>query len=241
MTQHGPVWSGNVRLIAEAIKEPLHWRKPQRVFVNSMSDLFHEGIPHEFILHVFDTMYEADRHIFQILTKRGDRMQNFMEKLSFNGKHFLSNTSYPCPLPNVWLGVSVENRAHGLPRIDHLRATPAEVRFLSIEPLLEDLGPINLDGIHWVIIGGESGPHAQPCQIDWMRDIVRQCQSARVPVFVKQLGAAASDERNGIAGHSLALDPDVAGLVSQRLRDKKGGDIAEWPYELQVREFPANR
>ena len=140
------------RLVPEALSQPIHWGKPRMVFVNSMSDLFHEAVPDGYASAVCRVMEMANWHTYQILTKRADRL----EKLLSGPLRFAAN------LPHVWWGVSVENKKHGLPRINHLRRVPAVVRFLSIEPLLEDLGQIDLTGIHWVIVGGESGACARP-------------------------------------------------------------------------------
>jgi protein gp37 len=148
------------------------------VFVNSMSDLFHEEVPDEYILQVVRIMQLANWHTYQVLTKRAARMQTMLEtKLRLLAES-----------PRIWWGVSVENRRHGLPRIEHLRQAPAAVRFLSIEPLLEDLGELNLEGISWVIAGGESGYGARPMAKEWVRSIRDQCQAAKVRFFFKQWG-----------------------------------------------------
>lgn len=156
----------------ERLTEPLKWRKPSRVFVNSMSDLFHEKMPLDFLSSVFDVMRKADRHVFQILTKRHERLLELAPLL-------------PWP-KNVWIGVSVENQDYAH-RVDYLRKVPAHVRFLSCEPLL---GPLQLDltNIHWVITGGESGPKHRPIREDWVRSIRDQCQTADVAFFHKQWG-----------------------------------------------------
>lgn len=170
----------DLRLIHEKLDEPFSWRRPRRVFVNSMSDLFQPGVPIKFIKEVFKTMRTADWHTYQILTKRHERMQEVVCK----------HLKWVADASHIWLGVSVENRKQGLPRIDALRETPAAIRFLSIEPLLEDLGRINLEGIHWVIVGGESGSHARPMEEAWVLAILNQCKSAGVPFFFKQWGGA---------------------------------------------------
>jgi len=173
----GPVWTGKIKLVEEALQEPLRWRKPARIFVNSMSDLFHEDVPDTFIAMVWDVINRTQfRHTYQILTKRPQRMMEWVKKYASD---FIS--------PALWLGVSVEDKAHKV-RIDALRDTPTAVRFLSIEPLLEDLGEIDLTGIHWVIVGGESGPNARSLHPDWVRSLRDQCQSAGVPFFFKQWG-----------------------------------------------------
>lgn len=158
------------------LDRPLTWRKPQRIFVNSMSDLFHPDVPFQFIEKVFDVMRQAHWHQFQVLTKRPERMADFMQ----------TRTTTDIP-PNIWLGTSVENRKY-MHRIDTLRNITTAVRFLSLEPLLDDLGKINLNGIHWVIVGGESGPGARPIQEEWVLNIKEQCHHARVPFFFKQWG-----------------------------------------------------
>jgi protein gp37 len=157
----------------KALELPLSWKKPQMVFVNSMSDLFHEDAPHDFILRVFDVMRKAHWHCFQVLTKRSDRL------LDLN-----PNIEWP---KNVWLGVSVETQRY-LPRIDHLRKAGAKTKFLSLEPLLGPLPCIDLDGIDWVIVGGESGPGARPMNKEWVIEIREQCKAAGVPFFFKQWG-----------------------------------------------------
>ena len=163
----------DLQLRPERLKQPLAWRKPQMIFVNSMSDLFHERIPEEYVASVFDVMQQASWHTFQILTKRSDRLADLAGKL-------------PWP-DNVWMGVSVENQ-RWTTRIDALRRVPAAIRFLSCEPLL---GPLELDltGIHWVIVGGESGHGARPMQPAWVHGIRVQCEEQRVAFFFKQWGA----------------------------------------------------
>ncbi|MBX3270874.1 MAG: phage Gp37/Gp68 family protein [Sandaracinaceae bacterium] len=168
----------DLRLVPEKLDEPLGWRRPRRIFVNSMSDLFQDGVPAEFVQRVFETMRRADWHSYQVLTKRGERMRDLVAALP---PHLVR-------LPQIWLGVSVEDRKYGLPRITELRDTPAAVRFLSIEPLLEDVGELDLSGIHWVIVGGESGPRARPMEKPWVRSIHRQCREQDVPFFFKQWG-----------------------------------------------------
>jgi protein gp37 len=157
----------------EALEEPLNWSKPQHIFVNSMSDLFHKDVPLDFILSIFDIMRRANWHQFQILTKRAERLLEL-------------DCSIDWP-QNVWMGVSVEN-ADYVERIDLLRQTHAAIKFLSLEPLLGPLPELNLDNIHWVIVGGESGPHARPIKYEWVRDIRNQCQRSKVAFFFKQWG-----------------------------------------------------
>jgi protein gp37 len=162
-----------VRLHDDRLDQPLHWRKPRRVFVNSLSDLYHEAVADEFIGRVFDAMRRAHWHRFQILTKRSARLRELAAMLPWAA--------------NVWQGVSVENAAH-VHRIHDLRQVPAAVRFLSIEPLLGPIPNLPLDGIDWVIVGGESGPTRRPVDAEWVRDIRDQCLAARVPFFFKQWG-----------------------------------------------------
>jgi protein gp37 len=166
------------RLVEAKLGEPLLWGKPRRVFVNSMSDLFQDAIPDDFIRRVFEVMAVADWHTYQLLTKRAQRLEAVVRALPTR----LQN------LRHVWLGVSVENKKYGLPRIEHLRRTPACVHFLSVEPLLEKLGPIPLAGVEWVIVGGESGAGARRMEPEWVRDIRDQCARSAVPFFFKQWG-----------------------------------------------------
>jgi protein gp37 len=156
---------------------PFGWRRPRNIFVNSMSDLFHKDIPKEYIGRVFNTMEQANHHTYQVLTKRSSILRDFV-----NGRY----PNEPAP-SNIWLGVSVENRA-ALIRIEHLRQTNASVRFLSLEPLIEGIGKLNLSGIHWVIVGGESGPNHRPIHVDWVREVRDQCIAAGVALFFKQWG-----------------------------------------------------
>jgi len=155
------------------LRHPLTWKTPRTVFVNSMSDLFHEDVPEEFIRSIFDVMKQAHWHTFQVLTKRDQRMAALAPRLEWPD--------------NVWMGVTVEDRK-AKPRITALRKVPAAVRFLSLEPLLESLGKLNLEGIHWAIVGGESGPGARTMEEAWVLDIKRQCETADVPFFFKQWG-----------------------------------------------------
>ena len=166
------------RLVAHKLAEPVRWPAPKMVFVNSMSDLFQDAVPDEYVEAVSTVMLRANWHTYQVLTKRAERMSRLLESKirgAANCKH-------------IWWGVSVEDRKFGLPRIDLLRQAPARVRFLSIEPLLEDLGSLDLDGIHWVIVGGESGAGARPMKRAWVASIQRQCAEADVAFFFKQWG-----------------------------------------------------
>ena len=203
----------NVQLHPERLDQPLRWRRPRRVFVNSMSDLFHELVPDDYIASVFDIMGASPQHQFQVLTKRPERMSEWFEVMCAASAHPI------WPLPNVWLGVSVENQRWADQRIPLLVQTPAAVRFLSCEPLLKPLDLTDhLNGVDWVIVGGESGPGARPIAIEWVRDLIEQCRSAQTPIFVKQLGTAWSK--------------------AEGAEDRKGGDWDEWPEDLRIREYP---
>lgn len=269
------------RLAPDKLGEPLTWKKPRRVFVNSMSDLFFGGhrtdfavgepFPFEYVAAVFGVMAATPRHEYQILTKRPERAEEFFAWLAAEterdglvgtlhdamGRFYTAlhpeaehNDDPPTryaracefildefdgfvdwPLRNVLLGVSVEDRKYGVPRIDVLRRIPWGRRFLSIEPLLEDIGELDLTGISWVIVGGESGPGARPFNVAWARRVVAQCREQSVPVFVKQVGAVVHEDVNPAEQHQGAL-------VRIRLKDRKGGDPNEWPLDLRVREFP---
>lgn len=161
------------------LQQPLKRKKPTVYFVNSMSDLFHEKISDTFLDIVFDVIRQTPQHTYQILTKRSERLPEYFKVRT-------------CP-QNVWLGVSVEDKKYGVPRIDDLRKVDATIRFLSVEPLLEDLGQINLSDIHWVIVGGESGPYARPMKPEWADNIRQQCEKINVAYFFKQWGTWGAD------------------------------------------------
>ena len=234
-------FNGTVNCRPERLSDPLHWRKPRRVFVNSMSDLFHEKVPVTFIRAVFKVMGEAKQHTFQILTKRPERMAEVALDFHRHGD-FCTREGEDgfYPFANVWLGTSCEDQKTAEERIPHLLRCPAALRFLSCEPLL---GPINLGrgvggdvwrqsrGVRWVIVGGESGPGARPCNIEWIRSIVAQCRVPGRRCFVKQFGSKPYDP--GWHGHGT---PEGSPM---RLNDRKGGDPHEWPLDLRVREYPA--
>lgn len=282
-------WTGKLVPAPESLADPLTWRKPRQVFVNSMSDLFHESVPFEYIAAVFGVMAASPKHTFQILTKRAERMAEWsawiadkggigryirsrdgraavrghfddvLKTVTVNGKterhpddpwmQVMNGAACNygnAPLHNVWLGVSVENQKAADERIPHLLKTSAAVRFLSCEPLL---GPVELghlrrgeddafnclDGIggpniDWVIVGGESGHSARPCDVDWIRSIRDQCQAAGVPVFIKQLGTACTS--------NLEIELSATYAYSGKPADPKGGDMNEWPEDLRVRQFP---
>ncbi len=174
----------DLRLVPEKLAEPIRWRTPKMIFVNSMSDLFQEDVPDEYIVSVVRVMQLANWHTYQVLTKRSERMRDMLNtKLAFAATQ-----------QHIWWGVSVENKKHGLPRIAHLHATSARVRFLSIEPLLEDLGRFDLNEINWVIVGGESGAGARPMERSWVLSIRNQCRKAKIPFFFKQWGGTRKRE-----------------------------------------------
>lgn len=168
----------DVRLVPSKLDEPLRWKTPKMIFVNSMSDLFHEAVPDRYIESVAEVMVRANWHTYQVLTKRSARMREMLkESLAFAGAE-----------NHIWWGVSVENKRHGLPRIEHLRSSPARMRFLSVEPLLEELPDLDVANIDWVIVGGESGAGARPMKREWVISIRRQCERNHVPFFFKQWG-----------------------------------------------------
>lgn len=174
----------DLRLVPEKLGEPLLWKTPKLVFVNSMSDLFHESVSDDYILEVARVMTQANWHTYQVLTKRHNRLRELLT----------TKLRFAADSESIWWGVSVEDKKYGIPRIDALRKSPARIRFLSIEPLLEDIGRINLDGIGWVIVGGESGPGARPIEAEWVRGIREQCKRAGVRFFFKQWGGVRKSE-----------------------------------------------
>jgi protein gp37 len=264
-TRNPSRWTGEVRLVEEHLADPLKWRKPRRVFVNSMSDLFHERLEDHEIARVFVVMALARQHTFQVLTKRPERMMQWMknengERCTLLGalgtdedvKATDPLAGWPWPLPNVHLGVSVEDQKTFEERWKYLRQTPAAVRFLSMEPLL---GAIDMQSElwkdlrefvwpDWVIVGGESGPGARPCDIHNVRSIVEQCKSAGVACFVKQLGSVPVWDGCGLVANNpeclTSQSMDGSGLIQLHPSDRKGGDINEFPEDLRVRQFPAS-
>jgi protein gp37 len=179
----------DLRLVPHKLTEPFTWTRPRMVFVNSMSDLFHDDVPDAYIRTVAEIMCAANWHVYQVLTKRSERLRELLR----------GELRFAASEPHIWWGVSVENRKHGLPRLQHLKGAAPRVAFLSVEPLLEDLGPLPLDGIHWIIVGGESGPGARPMARDWVVSIRDQCAHAAVPFFFKQWGGV----RKRVAGREL--------------------------------------
>jgi protein gp37 len=203
----------DLRLVPEKLTEPFLWSSPRMVFVNSMSDLFQEGVPDEYVVAVAKVMQSTDWHTYQVLTKRSARMRQLLNtKLSFAAE-----------LAHIWWGVSVENRRHGLPRLEDLKNSAAKTRFLSIEPLLEDLGPLDLSGIHWVIVGGESGAGARPLERSWVKSLRTQCREASIPFFFKQWGGV----RKKTAGRMLdGRTYDELPEVTQREQPSKARRIS---------------
>jgi len=279
-----PRWTGDVRMVHEHLADPLRWRKPRRIFVNSMSDVFHEKLTNEQIAAVFGVMAAAPQHTFQVLTKRAKRMREWFEWMSLE-ENFSPNATMHVeaapdidddddnticerildadwPLPNVWLGVSVESQTAADERIPELLATPAAVRFLSCEPLIERVNLCHLDNdavggewcqvngltgeqtdmgrpcpslvnrIDWVIAGCESGPGARPCDVDWLRSLRDQCTAAHVPFFLKQAVEQAVER-------AASIDAIVMGTGSKR----KGCGLIELPYldGVQHADFPRER
>ena len=225
-----PSWTGHVELIESKLTEPLHWRKPRTVFVNSMSDLWHEKLPLRDIASVYAVMRLAHWHTYQVLTKRpkvrlaafnSSRFWELVEKAEsdiWDKTHSHDPQEAEIPTPWIQEGVSVEDRKNK-DRIDILRETPAAVRFLSLEPLLEDLCELNLEGIHWVIVGGESGPGARPMVTEWPRAIRDQCQAAGVPFFFKQWGEWAPTFNNDTSHGRMSgyLDVPVGDGTHRRM------------------------
>jgi protein gp37 len=200
----------DLKLIPEKLAEPLRWKTPKMIFVNSMSDLFHKDVPEDYVEAVCRVMERANWHTYQVLTKRSSRLPDMLQ----------TRLQFAARLPHIWWGVSVEDRAHGIVRIKHLQRAPATVRFLSIEPLLEDLGEFDLAGIHWVIVGGESGPGARPMKKEWVLSIRDQCRRAEVPFFFKQWGGVQKSK----AGRELDGETcnEVPGRVEQPVLDNAG-------------------
>jgi len=224
-------WNGTVEFVESVLYKPLSWKKSRKIFTCSMSDLFHENIPDSWRHRVFGVMALAKlsggiahQHIFQVLTKRPENMKRYFLqcskaikeeaiKISWEKKKPLSD--FTMPLGKVWLGATVENQQKADERIPILRETPGAIKFLSCEPLLEPI-QLDLNGIDWVIVGGESGRDSRECNIDWMEDIVKQCKNAGTKVFVKQLGSN----------------------CNWNTKDRKGGNIDEFPANLRVKETP---
>lgn len=214
-TDSGPRWSGDVNLIYDKLEDPLHWTKPRRVFVNSMSDLFHEDVPDDFIRDVFGVMAIAKHHTFQVLTKRAPRMGRWFQGLAANeAAEYAEYSGTYWPLPNVWLGVSVESQDWASERLPDLLAVPAAVKFVSAEPLIDELDLTNIEdpyeggyfnaldeGIDWVIVGCETGARGRTRDMQecWVRDLRLQCRSNNTAFFYKQ----AKDEKGRVVSLPL--------------------------------------
>lgn len=239
--QGRPGWSGKLTFVEEKLEEPLRWRRPRRIFVCSGADLFHDKVPKAWLDRVWDVMRRADKHTFMVLTKRHENM------LAYLSEHQQD------PAPNVWVGVSVENQEYADLRIPELMKCPAAVRYLSAEPLI---GPVDLritehesplDGkrLDWVIAGGESGPRARPCALEWLESIMYQCVKAGAAPFIKQLGAyVVSEERAAPtveeASNLLGHEAQYRWLWRAGLQDRKGENPDEWPEDLRVRTYPGD-
>ena len=208
-------WTGEARCLPERLRLPLHWKKPRRIFVNSMSDLFHHQIPAPYIQQVFDVMRRASWHQFQVLTKRAKRLEALHASLEWP--------------PNVWMGVSVETARYTY-RIDHLRGTGAAIKFVSLEPLLGPLPQLNLQGIDWVIVGGESGTGARPMRAEWVRQIHQQCTQARVSFFFKQWGGV-NKKRTGRLLDGQTWDAMPSGTRRPRATPTPPDTPALFPHE----------
>ena len=222
----------DLRLVPEKLAEPFQWSSPRTVFVNSMSDLFQPDVPDDYIEDVVRVMVEANWHTYQVLTKRSERLRDMLStRLNFASQH-----------RNIWWGVSVEDKSYGLPRVKHLQAAPVAVRFLSIEPLLEDIGEFDISGIDWAIVGGESGNGARPMERMWVERLLGLCQRKKVAFFFKQWGGV----HKSTAGRTLrgrAYD-EMPKLEASRFPDKatrvagaifwKNRAKTRWPSQLRV-------
>jgi protein gp37 len=208
------------RIIPEKLAEPLRWQTPKMIFVNSMSDLFHDAFPDEYIEAVANVMVKADWHTYQVLTKRSARLASLLR----------GRLRFAAEAQHIWWGVSVEDKKYGLPRLRDLQGSPASVRFLSVEPLLEGLGRLNLNGIHWVIVGGESGHGARPLRKEWVTEIRDQCIDADVPFFFKQWGGV----RKKRAGRELD-GKTYDGFPARQCQPVSSIAIAmQWAKEIQA-------
>lgn len=277
-------WNGVVRMVPEHLLDPLRWERPRLVFVNSMSDLFHESLGWRDIAAVFGAMAMAPRHTFQLLTKRADVMRLWFMELErmatasgchpadicvgvlretlcgfratpeickahgrwLDHKSLLTGTgkrpdvAQVWPLPNAWVGVSVEDQRVA-ERVEHLSQVPAAVRWVSAEPLIGrlDLGGSEWASVDWIVVGGESGHGARKCEAEWIYEVLRGAEKRGTPVFVKQLGAAFSCAGEGVFGPQTAVSPVLQRLgLTTILKHPKGGDMAEWPLPLRVRQWP---
>jgi len=289
--KQGPRWTGKVVFDAERLLEPIGWKKARRIFVNSMSDLFHESLTNEQIAAVFGVMAACPQHTFQILTKRAKRMHEWFEWVATLGgtPAAIVNALRACaidlghlqglkkplprglvpqltgdhwPLPNVWLGISAETQEYADERVPKLLLVPAAIRFVSYEPALalvrfrdwlrtpgmpekvvkpysNPIEYVPVVGLDWIIVGGESGPGARPFDVRWGESVVEECKTANIKCFFKQFGAQPHDSRRSLVGGWMPGDPEPDTRI--HLRDRKGGDMAEWPENLKhlcVRQWP---
>lgn len=218
----------DVRLVPHKLADPLRWTRPTSIFVNSMSDLFQEAVPTDYIRLVADIMLLAPWHTFQVLTKRAERLHALLS----------GELRDAAQAPHIWWGVSVEDKRYGVPRIAHLQETPAQVRFLSLEPLLEDVTPLDLRDIHWVIVGGESGVGARPMQPVWVEAIWQHCQDAHVPFFFKQWGGVRK-HKTGRQLHGRTYDAQPARMPvsvgDQTLRQAALARVEAWAMAWHIR------
>lgn len=225
----------DLRLIPEKLAEPLKWGTPKTIFVNSMSDLFHEDVPDWYVEQVVRVMEMANWHTYQVLTKRASRLRELLS----------TKLSCAADLKHVWWGTSVEDKKYGVPRIAELSNAPAVTRFLSIEPLLEDLGEVDLTGIHWVIVGGESGHGARPMREAWVTSLREQCQKAGVPFFFKQWGGVQKSKTGrSLEGRTYDEMPERVqnAVVSKPERLAMINAVSAWPqHEVQTAELPVRR
>jgi protein gp37 len=217
----------DLKLIPEKLAEPLKWGTPKTIFVNSMSDLFQDGVPDSYVEQVVRVMQMANWHTYQVLTKRADRMRDMLA----------GSLAFAAQDEHIWWGVSVEDKKYGLPRLSALRETSAAMRFLSVEPLLEDLGEINLTGIDWVIVGGESGHGARPMEKDWVLNIQRQCRAAKVDFFFKQWGGVQKKKAGRILnGRTYDEMPSrtAISVLSHRERTALIAEVNSWHPDVTV-------
>jgi protein gp37 len=212
-------WTGEIRLAEEHLSDPLHWRQPTLIFVDSMSDLFHEKVPVEYIRRVCDIMLRANWHTYQVLTKRHERMKELLSAPEFAD---VSQAAH------IWWGVSAEDHRWGVPRIEALQHTPVRNRFVSVEPCLEDISDVDLSGIHWVIQGGESSG-GREFRVEWARAMRDRCRELGIPYLLKQLGQRPTEDRRRILAQTR---PDTG------RRDIKHEYMPHWPADLQVQQWP---
>nr|WP_221374358.1 phage Gp37/Gp68 family protein [Actinoplanes polyasparticus] len=228
----------------DALGDPLRWRKPATVFVNSMSDLFHARVPNDFLTRVFAVMAATPRHTYQVLTKQPERMARILADRNWRSEMFTRESVLDLngpprdlptwPLGNVWLGTSIESDKY-VRRADALRETPAAIRFISAEPLLGPLPSLDLTGIDWLILGGESGPGSRPLDLGWFRELIAMAEASNTAVFVKQLGSVWASKTPQVTVDEWSVSASDSPVSAV---DKKGGDWQFWSPELRIREYP---